>query len=196
MTARSRRTLKLIWVMPAERGDDVFRRTSVSLSDDRRFRRRHPRRHRRARPLPSELPDRDRRHLDLARRSARSALSGHARSLSSPPAKRGVHCVLAATVSRGCPGEPDDPICTPIAGSSHDRPLDERIAAALQHVRSRRKDGAGRRRAVLALSARQRSPHGRDLRLHRFSEKVRRLRPLQELLHEAARRCGSGLRDA
>ena len=28
-------------------------------------------------------------------------------------AGRGVHCVLAATVSRGCPGEPDDPICTP-----------------------------------------------------------------------------------
>ena len=25
----------------------------------------------------------------------------------------GVHCVLSATVSRGCSGEPDDPICTP-----------------------------------------------------------------------------------
>ena len=24
--------------------------------------------------------------------------------------RRGVHCVLAATVSRGCPGEPDDPV--------------------------------------------------------------------------------------
>jgi uncharacterized protein YqgV (UPF0045/DUF77 family) len=47
---------------------------------------------------------------------------------------RGVHCVLAATVSRGCPGEPDDPICTPIAGSNHDRPLAERIAAAVRHV--------------------------------------------------------------
>jgi len=48
--------------------------------------------------------------------------------------KRGVHCVLAATISRGCPGEPDDPICTPIAGSNHDRPLAERIAAAVTHV--------------------------------------------------------------
>lgn len=47
---------------------------------------------------------------------------------------RGVHCVLAATVSRGCPGEPDDPICTPIEGSHHDRPLGERIAAAVAHV--------------------------------------------------------------
>jgi energy-coupling factor transport system substrate-specific component len=48
--------------------------------------------------------------------------------------RRGVHCVLAATVSRGCPGEPDDPICTPLAGSSGDRPLEERIAAAIRHV--------------------------------------------------------------
>ena len=55
--------------------------------------------------------------------------------------KRGAHCVLAATVSRGCPGEPDEPICTPIAGSNHDRPLDERIAAALQHVEVAAKTG-------------------------------------------------------
>lgn len=55
--------------------------------------------------------------------------------------KRGAHCVLAATVSRGCPGEPDDPICTLIAGSNHDRPLDERIAAALQHVEVAAKTG-------------------------------------------------------
>ena len=55
--------------------------------------------------------------------------------------KRGAHCVLAATVSRGCPGEPDDPICTPIAGSNHDRSLDERIAAALQHVEVAAKTG-------------------------------------------------------
>lgn len=49
-------------------------------------------------------------------------------------AGQGVHCVLAATVSRGCPGEPDDPICTPVAGSNHDAPLGERIAAAIAHV--------------------------------------------------------------
>jgi uncharacterized protein YqgV (UPF0045/DUF77 family) len=46
----------------------------------------------------------------------------------------GVHCVLHATVSRGCPGEPDDPICTPIAGPAHDLPLAERIAAARENV--------------------------------------------------------------
>ncbi|UVF22045.1 Ykof family thiamine-binding protein [Microvirga terrae] len=48
--------------------------------------------------------------------------------------RRGVHCVLAATVSRGCPGEPDDPICTPIAGSNHDQPLAARITAAVRRV--------------------------------------------------------------
>src|SRR3954464_12604521 len=48
----------------------------------------------------------------------------------------GSHCVLTATVSRGCPGEPDDPICTPVAGEGHGRPLPERINAALVAVRS------------------------------------------------------------
>src|SRR6266404_6848229 len=43
MAAQSGKTLKLIWVMPAERGDHVFRRTGLSLSDDGRFRRRHRR---------------------------------------------------------------------------------------------------------------------------------------------------------
>jgi energy-coupling factor transport system substrate-specific component len=46
----------------------------------------------------------------------------------------GVHCVLSATVSRGCPGEPDDPICTPVSGSLHSGSLAERIAAARQAV--------------------------------------------------------------
>src|SRR3954447_2435838 len=41
MTAPRRRTLKLIWVIPAERGGDVFRCTAVPLPDDRRLRRRH-----------------------------------------------------------------------------------------------------------------------------------------------------------
>ena len=49
-------------------------------------------------------------------------------------AGRGAHCVLAATVSRGCPGEPDDPICTPVGGTSHDQPLEVRIANAVKHV--------------------------------------------------------------
>lgn len=42
----------------------------------------------------------------------------------------GKHCVLSATVSRGCPGEPDDPICTPASDSSPDLPLAERIEDA------------------------------------------------------------------
>jgi energy-coupling factor transport system substrate-specific component len=48
----------------------------------------------------------------------------------------GTHCVLAATVSRGCPGEPDDPICEPIGDSSHNKPLDVRIAEAVALVSS------------------------------------------------------------
>lgn len=49
-------------------------------------------------------------------------------------ARSGKHCVLSATVSRGCPGEPDDPICTPITGSRNELPLAERIAQAGAHV--------------------------------------------------------------
>ncbi|WP_262027988.1 Ykof family thiamine-binding protein [Microvirga sp. Mcv34] len=55
--------------------------------------------------------------------------------------RRGVHCVLAATVSRGCPGEPDDPICTPIAGSNNDRSLEERIVAAVGRVEAAPRTG-------------------------------------------------------
>jgi hypothetical protein len=55
--------------------------------------------------------------------------------------KSGVHCVLAATVSRGCPGEPDDPICTPLTGTAHDTPLAERIASATAHVQAAPKTG-------------------------------------------------------
>jgi len=49
-------------------------------------------------------------------------------------ARNGRHCVLSATVSRGCPGEPDDPICQPIAGGWTDNPLAERKAQARRHV--------------------------------------------------------------
>src|SRR5258706_8859860 len=38
------------------------------------------------------------------------------RDLLAAAAGRDVHCVLAATVSRGCPGEPAAPICTPATG--------------------------------------------------------------------------------
>lgn len=46
----------------------------------------------------------------------------------------GIHCVLSAAVSRGCPGEPDDPACAPSEGVGNDRPLAERIAAAREAV--------------------------------------------------------------
>ena len=51
-------------------------------------------------------------------------------------AATGVHCVLSATVSRGCPGEPDDAICTPVAGNGTPLPLGERIALAEAAVRA------------------------------------------------------------
>ena len=46
----------------------------------------------------------------------------------------GTHCVLSTAVSRGCPGEPDDPICSPAVGVLSDAPLTERVAAAREHV--------------------------------------------------------------
>jgi len=47
--------------------------------------------------------------------------------------RSGRHCVLSATVSRGCPGEPDDPICTPVSAGSQG-PLADRVHAARQAV--------------------------------------------------------------
>jgi len=49
-------------------------------------------------------------------------------------ARSGTHCVLSATVSRGCPGEPDDPICTPVSGMGDALPLEDRIARAKERV--------------------------------------------------------------
>ena len=51
-------------------------------------------------------------------------------------ARSGKHCVLSACVSRGCPGEPDDPRCTPSTAIGAEGPLDVRIAAARRHVES------------------------------------------------------------
>jgi uncharacterized protein YqgV (UPF0045/DUF77 family) len=51
-------------------------------------------------------------------------------------ARTGTHCVLSAAVSRGCPGEPDDPICTPKNDMASALPLSERIVAARQAVAS------------------------------------------------------------
>ena len=57
------------------------------------------------------------------------------RDLHVAASRSGVHCVLSATVSRGCPGEPDDSICTPVAGAGRDATLSERTAQALEAVR-------------------------------------------------------------
>ena len=55
------------------------------------------------------------------------------RDLHVAASRGGVHCVLSAIVSRGCPGEPDDPRCTPIAGSYDPRPA-QRLADAKAKV--------------------------------------------------------------
>ena len=55
------------------------------------------------------------------------------RDLFAAAASSGVHVVLSATVSRGCPGEPDDALCTPLPGGPLG-PLQERIAEARQRV--------------------------------------------------------------
>lgn len=50
-------------------------------------------------------------------------------------ARSGHHVVLAATVSRGCPGEPDDPTCaSPRLVGHHANPAELRIEAALERV--------------------------------------------------------------
>ena len=46
----------------------------------------------------------------------------------------GEHCVLHATLSRGCPGEPDDAICQTAEYGGPREPLEQRKAAALKSV--------------------------------------------------------------
>lgn len=58
-------------------------------------------------------------------------------------AASGRHCVLSAAVSRGCPGEPDDPICTPVIGSKPDGSLEERARAARRAVEAAATTGQG-----------------------------------------------------
>lgn len=55
----------------------------------------------------------------------------------------GTHCVLHATVSRGCPGEPDDPICTPLSGAGVRGDLAERIVLARDAVATAELAGQG-----------------------------------------------------
>jgi hypothetical protein len=56
------------------------------------------------------------------------------RDLFAIAARSGEHCVLSAAVSRGCPGEPDDPACGVNLGEGSTSPLVERIDAALRTV--------------------------------------------------------------
>lgn len=56
------------------------------------------------------------------------------RDLFCAAARSGVHTTMHATVSRGCPGEPDDPICTPVAGPPRDASLADRVAACREAV--------------------------------------------------------------
>ncbi len=51
------------------------------------------------------------------------------RDLFHAAARSGVHTTMHATVSRGCPGEPEDPICTPVAGPPRDMSLADRVVA-------------------------------------------------------------------
>ncbi|WP_127752286.1 YkoF family thiamine/hydroxymethylpyrimidine-binding protein [Devosia sp. 1566] len=56
------------------------------------------------------------------------------RDLFSAAARDGTHCVLSATISRGCPGEPDDAICQSNLFEGQAAPLEERRASALTAV--------------------------------------------------------------
>ena len=56
------------------------------------------------------------------------------RDLFAAAAATGNHVVLHATLSRGCPGEPDDPMCATAALANPDEPLAERQVRALETV--------------------------------------------------------------
>jgi uncharacterized protein YqgV (UPF0045/DUF77 family) len=63
------------------------------------------------------------------------AVFGAMRDLFAAVARTGTHCVLAATVSRGCPGEPDDPTCrSDRIGTVTLPPAEQRIARAVARV--------------------------------------------------------------
>lgn len=56
------------------------------------------------------------------------------RDLFCAAARSGVHTTMHATVSRGCPGEADDPVCTPMAGRPRHASLGDRVAACRDAV--------------------------------------------------------------
>lgn len=57
------------------------------------------------------------------------------RDLFSAAGRTGTHCVLSATISRGCPGEPDAAICTSSHFDGPRAPLAKRQERALAAVR-------------------------------------------------------------
>jgi hypothetical protein len=56
-------------------------------------------------------------------------------------AASGTHCVLSAAISRGCPGEPDDPICRSDEIGGPVVPLAVRKHAAIETVRTSAETG-------------------------------------------------------
>ncbi|MFN3170423.1 MAG: YkoF family thiamine/hydroxymethylpyrimidine-binding protein [Hyphomicrobiales bacterium] len=58
------------------------------------------------------------------------------RDLYASAASKGHHLVLRATFSRGCPGEPDDPICQTNALANPAEPLASRQSAALEALKT------------------------------------------------------------
>lgn len=56
------------------------------------------------------------------------------RDLFTAAARTGRHVTLHATISRGCPGEPDDPMCHP-SETPPDGHITERIVASLERLR-------------------------------------------------------------
>lgn len=58
------------------------------------------------------------------------------RDLYASAASKGHHVVLRATLSRGCPGEPDDPICQTSALANPSEPLEARQTAALDALKT------------------------------------------------------------
>ena len=108
-------------------------------------------------------------------------------------ARRGVHVVLSGTLSRGCPGESDDPICTAPP------------TPALRPGEDPARDSAARfdpgPLAGIPVSAQiSLYPLGTDAHMARigacigFPESCRRLRPIEAFLLEADRRCRDRVR--
>lgn len=66
------------------------------------------------------------------------------RDLFSAAARRPAHVTMHVTLSRGCPGEPDDPSCRcDVLERAQDQPLDERQTLAAQAVKDAPDMGVG-----------------------------------------------------